>query len=357
MKKILISLSIVGAVAAIAVGGTIAYFSDTETSTGNTFTAGTIDIAVNGENPWSETGTLSVVDMKPSQHEYTEYVIHNVGSNPANVFKKVSNFNEDDGIISEPECDLGGGIWTQGEQTQCSGSYEAVVDVSSVVRYDMSVWVYNVDPATNPEAQPIWWQVIYTDEMGKTLQNLNDVDVLLGMIPKDWYMKVQQSYHMDSNAGNEYQGDAMSFDITLTAEQLKNTVVLENKLFPAGEEPTIVHGDGIDATVAYVVKDATFDYTLTVNGMPAGPYTLIAWDDTANSYTFNWNNRGSAIALANISGSGTVSGSLDLNDDLINAKLWLITGTYTPGTAVGLFGWNPSGLFETALMDYYDSLQ
>jgi len=45
-KKILISLSVIGLVAAIVVGGTIAYFSDTETSTGNTFTAGAIDLKV-----------------------------------------------------------------------------------------------------------------------------------------------------------------------------------------------------------------------------------------------------------------------------------------------------------------------
>src|SRR3989344_4407174 len=45
-KKILISLSVIGVVAAIAVGGTVAYFSDTETSTGNTFTAGAIDLTV-----------------------------------------------------------------------------------------------------------------------------------------------------------------------------------------------------------------------------------------------------------------------------------------------------------------------
>jgi len=45
-KKILISLSVIAAVAAIVVGGTIAYFSDTETSTGNTFTAGAIDLTI-----------------------------------------------------------------------------------------------------------------------------------------------------------------------------------------------------------------------------------------------------------------------------------------------------------------------
>ena len=46
MKKILISLSIIGVVGAIAIGATVALFNDTETSTGNIFTAGSIDLKV-----------------------------------------------------------------------------------------------------------------------------------------------------------------------------------------------------------------------------------------------------------------------------------------------------------------------
>lgn len=49
-KKILLSLAVIGVAAAIAVGGTIAYFSDTETSTGNTFTAGAIDLKIDNES-------------------------------------------------------------------------------------------------------------------------------------------------------------------------------------------------------------------------------------------------------------------------------------------------------------------
>ena len=45
-KKILISLSIIGIVGAIAIGATIAYFSDTETSAGNIFVAGAMDLKV-----------------------------------------------------------------------------------------------------------------------------------------------------------------------------------------------------------------------------------------------------------------------------------------------------------------------
>ncbi len=46
MKKIIISLSIIGAVAAVGIGATMALFSDTETSAGNIFVAGSVDLKV-----------------------------------------------------------------------------------------------------------------------------------------------------------------------------------------------------------------------------------------------------------------------------------------------------------------------
>ncbi len=46
MKRILISFSIIAVVAAIVVGGTSAFFSDAETSSGNVFTAGSIDLKI-----------------------------------------------------------------------------------------------------------------------------------------------------------------------------------------------------------------------------------------------------------------------------------------------------------------------
>lgn len=46
MKKILLSIGTIVAVAAIVAGGTAAFFNDTETSTGNIFTAGSIDLKV-----------------------------------------------------------------------------------------------------------------------------------------------------------------------------------------------------------------------------------------------------------------------------------------------------------------------
>ena len=51
MKKILISLMAIALVIGLVGAGTIAYFSDEETSTGNTFKAGTLDLALTGGTP------------------------------------------------------------------------------------------------------------------------------------------------------------------------------------------------------------------------------------------------------------------------------------------------------------------
>ena len=78
-KKIIISLSVIGAIAAIAIGGTMAYFSDTENSNGNTFTAGTLNLTVDDQNnPLPVKFALS--NLKPTDSGNISYNIDNVGS-------------------------------------------------------------------------------------------------------------------------------------------------------------------------------------------------------------------------------------------------------------------------------------
>src|SRR3989344_6998898 len=91
MKKILLSLLVVAAVGAGMVYGTKAYFTDTEESKGNTFTTGTIDIAVDGQNPWDRELPYELEDMKPSQTDYIDFVVYNVGTNPVNLYKTLTN--------------------------------------------------------------------------------------------------------------------------------------------------------------------------------------------------------------------------------------------------------------------------
>jgi predicted ribosomally synthesized peptide with SipW-like signal peptide len=68
--KILLSLSVIAAVAAIAIGGTVAYLTDTETSTGNTFTAATLDLS-----DGLSTKKFSLDNMKPGDMIQGKYEI------------------------------------------------------------------------------------------------------------------------------------------------------------------------------------------------------------------------------------------------------------------------------------------
>ncbi len=53
MKKILLSVGTLAIVGAVIVGATGAFFSDTETSTGNTFTAGSIDLKIDSQSHYN----------------------------------------------------------------------------------------------------------------------------------------------------------------------------------------------------------------------------------------------------------------------------------------------------------------
>lgn len=366
MKKIIISLAIVAAVAAVVVVGTTAFFSDEEKSTGNTFTAGTIDIAVDGQNPWSRSNPVTLSDMKPSQVAYDNFVIHNVGSNPANIEKSLTfNHQTDDNLpVSEPECLAESGQWTDGPNGGCS-SNTAVYDLENVMNYDLSVYVYNVDPATNPEAQAKWWQIIYTDGMNKTLADVYGPGVeqlpkkvFLGMVPKNWYMKVVQSYHMRSETDNKYQGDTLHFDITLTATQLTGTVLFENKDFANAQNPTIVHNDGVSGQMSYTVKDAKFNFSFSGNApLASTAYSLVFYPELFSIPSGpGWPGPVTILGTGNTAAdkSIAISGSHNFGQDIRNMKVWLVKSADLTGSNFNSWHGNDY-LFELGLMDYYDS--
>jgi len=333
MKKIIASLmAVVVAVGSIAVG-TRAYFTDTETSTGNTFTTGTIDIAVDGQNPWSRSTPYALTDMKPGYVDYVRFTLQNVGDNPSNVWKDIEVTGHENGPVSEPEA----------AAEAVSGP---ITDLENVINYDLNVKLYNEQNVM------VWEQMIYDEDI--TMADAYAAGRLyLGMIPVGWHMDVEQSYRMDEEAGNEYQGDTITFDITIDAEQLVNTVRLENK---DTSDWQLLLADGIYAELTYGVKESAFEYQLNTHGLTAGSYTLFAWEDNG---TWPWANRTSALALANITAVGgdeSFSDSIDINQDLTSSKVWLVPGTFTPGTTGHNLPWSPaSTLFETGLVDYYDA--
>lgn len=122
MKKIILSGSVVVAVAALVVGATIAFFNDTETSTGNIFTAGSIDLKVdsfgaiyNGDDvdnaSWparnlTDEKFFTLEDFKPSDI-YNRSISTHVASNPAWLCIGATNLDDKENEINEAEDDAG----------------------------------------------------------------------------------------------------------------------------------------------------------------------------------------------------------------------------------------------------------
>ena len=345
-----------------------AWFTDQEQVLGNSIDTGTIDIAVDDQNPWEREGYI-LSDLKPSQVEYIEFLVHNVGSNPLNLLKKLRVYHEDgdNNPMSEPECEAEGGTWVD-YGDHCSGGTEAY-DLESVINYDMTVWVYSTNPTNNPGLEAEWHQVIYTDDMNIKLSDIHaKEDMMLGMIPANWYMVVRQSYHMPGlETGNVYQGDKVHFDITLTAEQLKGTVLMENKRLANTNESTIAQKDDFKGVMTYGVKDATFDWSFTGKVPLANiPYAAIFYYETWSIPSGNapvWPRDVYVLATDALSdGSGNLDISLkseDFNHDVTNMKFWLVPTSDLKNNVLGndqLKAYTETAyLFELGMMDYYDA--
>jgi len=91
--------------------GTFTYFNDVETSTGNTFTAGTLDLKVGGQDD-PNVVNITLSNMKPGDDTgYYKWVLKNVGTLPGKVSVTFSVIINDDNGLTEPEsaCDTTGG--------------------------------------------------------------------------------------------------------------------------------------------------------------------------------------------------------------------------------------------------------
>ncbi|MCK4473701.1 SipW-dependent-type signal peptide-containing protein [Candidatus Parcubacteria bacterium] len=118
-KKILISLALIGVVGVIATGATVSYFTDTESSVGNVFTAGSIDLKIDN-HAWFNGGYMeefswelddltdqlffNYTDLKPGDWEEDTISIR-VDNNPAWICGEITITNNDDMTCTEPEMD------------------------------------------------------------------------------------------------------------------------------------------------------------------------------------------------------------------------------------------------------------
>ncbi len=303
MKNILRSLLIIGAVAAAVIGGTVAYFSDEEVFTNNSITAGTIDIAVENENPWTSDEEFKLENMMPGAHEEEiDFTIENVGNNPLVVWKKISIISRSTGTQSEPECEAEGGTWDGGVDT-CNSPTNENNMIDKKIHYSMDV--------ENKTLIDEDWDVMMYD--------IRNLWIPLGKIAVGDSIGVEQTYLLDEDAGNKLQGDEVVFNIELYAEQLMGPgpsstsrgVVLENKDASDHWVPII------DGTWGFITWNGSGDYTTKAWGLDDGLDYRTAYYDGATETGIDSSYTSPSSGAVEISGNYT---GFNSNPD---AKYWL----------------------------------
>ncbi|RLG29440.1 hypothetical protein DRN97_11865 [Methanosarcinales archaeon] len=219
-KGALISVMCIALVAMTAGAGTLAYFSDTETSTGNTFTAGTLDLKISDGEDWGDgvTATWTLSDMKPGDSVSGWVVLDTVGSIAADHAEITCDYSvteespqtESD---TDPNTDQHPG-WMAKNLTIDQAWYQADG--------------YNINLLTGKNVltgeQHDYWKIEDVDGDGKrTLYDLkygnggNGVDNLPP--PDTFQYSFSMNIKFNETAGNDFQGDTFNLTVIFTLNQ------------------------------------------------------------------------------------------------------------------------------------------
>lgn len=130
-SKLVVSMLTIAISATLIVGATMSVLSDKETSDGNTFAAGTLDLKLDGGD---SNVTFSASNMKPGDQPQKTYRLNNAGS--INGYLNISNVsvvNNENGI-TEPEAEA----W---DITDNVGELGDVVNITLFVDRDGDGWI------------------------------------------------------------------------------------------------------------------------------------------------------------------------------------------------------------------------
>ncbi len=186
MRKLPVSLLVLGLVAVVLGAGTFAYFSDVETSQNNVFAAGTVDIEVTDASGSFGPYNIALTALPGETYWYNTSVYNN-GTSTVNVYLKLDNLVDSGGVTTEPELAV--------------NPADDINDLSNKTYIQI-----NVDGTDKLAA-------------GTTLNSQAGSWVYLGSLSPGATMHVNMSLHIDSATGNAYQGDKSTFDVTFKAFQ------------------------------------------------------------------------------------------------------------------------------------------
>jgi len=398
MKKLILSLTfVVGATVAV-IGATVAFFSDTETSKGNTFTAGAIDLKIdnhsyfNGEynegTSWEPADLQDGVhfffdfdDLKPGDWGEDTISLH-VNNNDAWVCSDLYVTRNDDMSSTEPELEDGDvqedpqDTW-DGELAQAINFIFWIDDGDNVLEQGEEVL------ANGPASEAIGGlHFVLADSSENNLGGEDGEPVEGGStyyIGKAWCFGEitpdavpEGQGDPGSNPGFECDGepinnvtqtDKLTADISFYAVQSRNNGDFVCSSHYSPEDRTILRlenkddawdpivGDGIRGELSFISAHPTFDFSLEVQGLqPNTSYTLIRYKDP-------WPGTGSdEITTLTTDGDGnaTVNGDVELNKDLNDVKFWVVSSSDWDGGK--MTAWHQSEyLFEWNLVSYDDT--
>jgi predicted ribosomally synthesized peptide with SipW-like signal peptide len=186
--------------------GSWAVFNDTESAGPYTATAGSLDLEMNAP----ATASAEIGDLKPSVWHYLgPFELRNVGANPGVLDLHFMNVVDSGGVLTEPE-----------EAEEYAG---AIDDISNWIDVD---WCIDgtLDGLRGCNGTDI-------GKLGQIESMVIDLETTLQpSVPVELWL----SFHLQYEAGNEYQGDKSCFEVVVTMHQPgvaagATTVRLENK--------------------------------------------------------------------------------------------------------------------------------
>jgi predicted ribosomally synthesized peptide with SipW-like signal peptide len=217
VKKILVSIIIIGLVCTAIGGGVHAFFSDTETSTGNTFTAGTLNLQVGSADPCIEHITLSGMKSNTTGNA-ASWLTTNIGTINGTLDVSLSAVTNNENTRSEVEIaagdttdsvgELGGllkvafwmdtnkdGTWSSGDYYLSSGGTK----VSWVSGFTLPTAAYDI---VNNYASKAWTSV-------QTVTSTADAG----------NFRVEYNFPNGGSGDNQAQSDSSVFDISFILNQ------------------------------------------------------------------------------------------------------------------------------------------
>jgi predicted ribosomally synthesized peptide with SipW-like signal peptide len=190
LKSVLMSLVVVGVVGGMVGGGLFAAFSDTETSEGNLFTAGTLDLKVNGMDDPDVGAVLRADCVAPGDMGEAYVDLMNEGCVGGLIDFHIMNVVDYDNGCNEPESEV---------DSTCG----------------------NPGPGEGELSQYIYIDVICNGSLvvSGPLVELECINFIIGYMDPYGYADVVILWSVDPSAGNIIQSDSVEFEIEFSLDQ------------------------------------------------------------------------------------------------------------------------------------------